>query len=88
MKRYYVYILRSKKRDFIYYGYTTNLVKRFRMHNSRKVISTRRYAPLDLIFYEAYISKKDAKRREMYFKKTKGKVAVRMMLKNTLHPLI
>jgi len=35
---------------------------------------------LKLIFYEAYLVKSDAQRREMYLKTTKGKRALKLML--------
>ncbi len=84
MKFFYVYALRNKTKQFIYVGFTHNLKKRFLQHNNREEISTKAYAPLDLIFYEAYQSEKDAKRRENYFKTAKGKTTLRMMLKDFL----
>lgn len=84
MQFFYVYILQSKIKDFIYVGYTKNLRKRFLEHNNKEEISTKHYAPLELIFYEAYRDQKDAKRREDYFKTTKGKVTLRMMLREYL----
>jgi hypothetical protein len=36
------------------------------------------------MYYEAHTSKKDAKRREQYFKSTKGKSTLRQMLRNAL----
>lgn len=44
-------------------------------------MSTKHYAPLDLIHYDAYKNEQDAKRREDYFKTTKGKVTLKLMLK-------
>jgi putative endonuclease len=84
MQFFYVYILQSKIKDFIYVGFTTNLKKRFSQHNNKEELSTKAYAPFDLIFYEAYRNEKDAKRRERYFKTTKGKTTLRMMLKKHL----
>ncbi len=81
MKFYYVYILKSKNRDFIYTGYTENLIRRFKEHNNREEHSTKHYTPFDLIHYEAYRNERDAKRREEYFKTTKGKTTLRTMLK-------
>ena len=82
---YYVYFLQSKtnyKRTYV--GYTTDLRKRFKKHNSKLVQSTKPYCPWKLIFYEAYISKKDAKRREQYFKTTKGRKSLKLMLQDSL----
>ena len=84
MQFFYVYVLQSKAKDFIYVGFTHNLKKRFVEHNNREELSTKHYAPLDLIFYEAYRNEEDAKRREDYFKTTKGKTTLRMMLRKYL----
>lgn len=82
---FYVYILRSKKKlDQLYIGYTTNLKERLKRHNEGLVQSTKPYYPWRLVFYEAYQSKKDAKRREQYFKTTKGRKAFKLMLKDSL----
>lgn len=81
MSFYYVYILRSIDYDFIYIGYTDNLKRRLKEHNSGLVISTKHYYPLELIHYEAYKNKKDAKRREEYLKTNKGKTTLKTMLK-------
>lgn len=84
MKFYYVYILKSLNKDFLYIGFTSNLKKRFQEHNNKEELSTKHYAPFELIHYEAYRSKKDAKRREEYFKTTKGKTTLKAMLKEFL----
>jgi len=44
------------------------------------VISTKHYHPLELIHYEAYKNQKDAKRREMYLKTSRGKTTLKTML--------
>jgi putative endonuclease len=82
MKFYFVYVLRSLDRDFIYVGFTTDLERRFKEHNNREELSTKHYVPFDLIHYEAYKSKTDAQRREQYFKTTKGKTTLKTMLKD------
>ena len=84
MKFYYVYVLKSKIKDFIYVGFTIDLRRRFKQHNNKEELSTKHYAPYELIFYEAYVSKADASRREEYLKTTKGKTTLRTMLKKTL----
>jgi putative endonuclease len=42
------------------------------------------YIPLKLLFYEAYLSREDALRREKYFKTTDGKRAIKLMIRETL----
>jgi putative endonuclease len=81
---YYVYVLKSHRDEKLYIGYTANLGTRFRDHQAGGVISTRHRRPLELIFYEAYKNMEDAKRREKYFKTSKGKSSLRMMLQNSL----
>ncbi len=81
MKFYYVYVLKSLNYDFIYVGFTEDLRRRLKEHNNQEELSTKHYAPFDLIFFEAYKNIKDAKRREEYFKTTKGKVTLKQMLR-------
>ncbi len=85
MKFFYVYILKSINHNFIYVGYTENLKVRLRQHNNKEELSTKAYVPFELMHYEAYKNMKDAKRREQYFKTTKGKTTLRFMLKDYLH---
>lgn len=67
--------------DFIYIGFTDNLKRRFKEHNSKLVLSTKHYAPFEIIYYESYRNKKDAKRREEYLKYNRGKTTLKTMLK-------
>ncbi len=85
---YYVYLLKSKRDSKIYTGYTTDLRRRIKEHNAKRVHTTLRMGELDLIYYEAFINKFDAQEREGYLKTTKGKRTVRLMLKNTLAPIV
>ena len=82
MKFFYVYVLYNSYKNFIYIGYSENLKQRIQEHNEGKVKSTKAYTPLKLIFYEAYPSKSDAKRREKYLKTNKGKTSLTTMLKD------
>jgi len=81
MKFYYIYILQNSSKKYIYIGYSENIIKRIASHNSGKVRSTKPYMPLELIHYEAYKNKVDAKRRELYLKTNKGKTTIRTMLR-------
>lgn len=67
-----------------YIGYTGNLIRRYTEHQQGKNISTAKRRPLELIFYEAFRKKEDALRREEYFKTTKGKTMLRIILKEYL----
>lgn len=79
---YYVYLLIGEKDKKPYVGFTRNLKERIKKHNSGSVISTKYKGHPTLVFYEAYINKEDAQRRETYFKTTKGKVTLKQMLKS------
>lgn len=77
---YYVYVLYSKTVNKCYVGFSSNLKERLRDHLSKSVHTTKRMGDFELIFYEAYLVKSDALRREKYFKTTKGKRALKLML--------
>jgi putative endonuclease len=81
MKFYYVYVLHNLEKDFIYIGYSEDLKSRVPYHNNGKVQSTKSYLPLELVHYEAYRSKADAKRRELYLKSNRGRTTLMTMLK-------
>jgi putative endonuclease len=65
---FYLYILKSKKDKNLYIGSTNDLKKRLSLHNSGKVFSTKLRFPLELVYYEAYKSGKDARKREKNLK--------------------
>ncbi len=81
----YVYYSLSDKRFYI--GYTNNIERRINEHENGKVKSTAKIKDLKLIFYEAYFSEQDARRREKYFKTTKGKKVLRQMLVESLEEI-
>ena len=85
MKFFYVYILYNKLKNYIYIGYSENLKQRIVEHNKGYSKSTKAYLPLELIHYEAYRNKKDAKRREIYLKTNKGRTTLVTMLKEYLN---
>jgi len=68
----------------MYTGFTTNIEERVKNHNDGKTKSTAPRRPLELIFCEFYLFEADARKREMYFKTTAGKKAVKLMLGGTL----
>jgi len=78
---YYTYVLQSLKDKNLYIGFTSDLRRRLQQHKLGGSISTKKRLPFCCIFYEAFISKEDAKRREGYFKTNKGKKALKLMLR-------
>ena len=77
---YYTSVLLSEKDDKFYIGFTPELENRIEKHETGKVASTSNRRPFKLIYYEACLHKKDALKREKYFKTGFG----RMFLKNRL----
>ena len=84
---HYIYVLISKKDGKFYTGSTNDLKRRLDEHNAGKVESTKRRKPLKLIYYEACIDEKDARKREKYLKSGMGKKYIRNRLKNYLDNL-
>lgn len=65
---FYVYLLKSQKDNNLYIGSTNNLKRRFEEHNKGFVQSTKSRLPLDMIYFEAYKSESDARKREQNLK--------------------
>jgi putative endonuclease len=56
---FYVYLIRNQKTGGMYIGYTENLRRRIAQHKEKNP---------DLVYYEAYKSENDARRRERMLK--------------------
>ena len=81
---YYCYVLKSEKNSNFYTGTTSNLDLRLEKHNKGLARSTKHMRPLGLIYFEAYLNKDDAFRREKYLKSGMGKRDLRNRLKGGL----
>jgi len=79
---YYTYILKSKKDNQLYIGYTKNLKLRLEAHRKGRVPSTKNRLPIELIYYEACLNQKDATKREKYLKTFYGKLFLKKRLKS------
>ena len=76
---YYFYILQSQQNtEWFYKGITADLKKRLVRHKTGQVRSTASYVPLRLVYYEVYLSKAEAKRRE-WSVKYHGSVSVPLL---------
>tara|TARA_B100001059_G_scaffold230338_1_gene264398 strand:+ start:366 stop:611 length:246 start_codon:yes stop_codon:yes gene_type:complete len=70
---YYVYMLKLKSvKPLTYVGYTSDLKKRIKLHNSGKGAKFTRGRKWTLIYKEKYKSKKEAISREYYIKKNRS----------------
>jgi putative endonuclease len=65
---FYVYVLKSEKDNMMYIGSTNDLRRRIEEHNKGLAYSTRYRKPFNLVYYEAYNSEKDARKRESNLK--------------------
>jgi putative endonuclease len=74
---WFVYILRSLSRDFLYVGSTKDLTRRLREHEEGAVQSTKAHRPLVLAGYVAVPSEKKARELEKYFKTGSGKAVLK-----------
>lgn len=73
LSMYYSYILLSSKSHIFYYGYTSDLRNRFKLHNTGKVFSTKPHIPWKLVWYGSFDSELEAKDFEQYLKSGSGK---------------
>ena len=77
---FYVYMLKSKGiKSVTYVGYTNNLIKRIKLHNSGKGAKFTRGRKWVLIYKEKFKSKNEAISREYYIKNNKS---IRNKIKN------
>lgn len=80
---FYIYILLMSNKK-LYVGFSRDLKRRLLEHKSGGCNTTKKFLPIKLIFYECYLNKEDEKRRELYFKTSKGKGTLKIMLGKTL----
>lgn len=81
---YCVYVLYSLRDSKMYIGYTSDFKRRVKEHINGNSKSSAPRRPLKLIFFEYYLNKEDALRREKYFKTTSGKKTLKLMLRKSL----
>jgi len=84
---YCVYTLLSLKDKRLYTGFTSDLKDRLSRHARGEVKSTVYRRPLKLIHCEYFISKDDAKAREIFLKSGFGRNNLKKALKRTLNNL-
>ena len=81
-KKYYAYMLRCSDNS-IYSGYTTDVYKREKVHNSGKGAKyTRARLPVKLVYFEKFENKIEATKREWQFKQYTHKEKEDIISKN------
>jgi len=83
---HYVYLIKSKSNpSFTYTGNTKDLQQRLKQHDQGQVYSSKKHAPFELIYYEAYSCSKDALEREHKLKHHGSAIGhLKSRLKNSL----
>lgn len=84
---YYTYVLLSRHDKKLYIGFTSDLKQRLKSHSDGHNIASKNRRPLELIYYEAYVEKNDAERREKYLKSGFGRDTLKEQLKTILNKL-
>ena len=65
-----LYILKSVHHGRHYIGITKDIDNRLSEHNAKEVRSTMAYVPWVVVYKEHYDNKTDARRRELFLKRT------------------
>ena len=79
----FVYVLKSLKDLKLYIGSTRGSIRdRIKRHNNGGVVSTRGRMPFIVLYQEEFISYKEARKRELYFKSGSGRESLRRILDN------
>ncbi|MBM4169010.1 MAG: GIY-YIG nuclease family protein [Ignavibacteria bacterium] len=77
LPQWYVYVLRSLKRDFIYVGSTRDVERRLGEHNRGETQSTKAFLPFEMVAYIAVQTEKKAVELERYLKTGSGKAVLK-----------
>lgn len=80
----YYYLLMSLKDKSTYSGSTDNLEKRFIEHVKGKVKSTKNRLPVKLLYFEKYVTLKEARYVEKYYKSCAGRKKLKNILKDKI----
>jgi len=84
MTKHVVYLLQSEKDGNYYIGQTSDLDRRFKMHQEGEVKSTTNRRPLRLVGYKLFSSREDARYFEYQLKHHSDKK--RKFIKEMLRP--
>ncbi len=76
---FYVYAIKSRNRNYIYVGMTSDLIRRITQHTSGYERTTKPYAPFDTPYTEECATRLMARSREKYLKSGVGKEFLRTL---------
>lgn len=70
---WYIYVLQSLVNERLYTGSTNNIERRLKEHNSGQSKYTSLTKPFKLVYSEEYLSRLEARKRELFLKTGKGR---------------
>lgn len=71
---YFTYVLKSKKDNKLYIGWTNKLMLRLQKHNGGQVKATKDRVPFELVYFEGCLQKHKAIEREKQLKTGFGRL--------------
>ena len=77
---WYVYALKSLKDGYLYIGISENPEKRLKQHNAGATKSTKSRRPFEVFYKEACADRKEARRKEVYYKSGVGRENLRKIM--------
>lgn len=77
---YYVYIIKSFKDGRLYKGFSDNVERRVKEHNSGKVSSTKAYRPWKLVYKLCFSDRQEALKVEKYLKSGSGRSSLKRLI--------
>jgi putative endonuclease len=78
---FYVYVLKSLLRNYLYVGMTNDLERRVKQHNNGLNKTTKPYRPFEIHLVDEYPSRVEARNREKFLKSGIGKEILKSLLK-------
>jgi len=88
---FYTYVLHCmdshRKRHNFYIGSTSDLKQRIEAHKSESIKTTKSFDIIELVYYEACLSKKDARIRELQLKTGFGRGYLKRRIESYLKNL-
>jgi putative endonuclease len=79
---FYVYVLNSLNRNYIYVGMSSDIERRVNDHNNGYNRTTKPYKPFKLVLVEEFPTRALAREREKYLKSGIGKEYLKALIKN------
>ncbi len=76
---FFVYVLKSIYRNYLYVGLTNNLDRRFGQHQNGKEQTTAPYRPFVIVLTERFVTRIEARQREKYLKSGIGKEYIKQI---------